>query len=526
MARPFRRRLRGWPGVVVGAVLVLLTAAAALIALGHGPAGSTPPHRAAAPPASASPGPSTAALLPTTEWLPALPAGVRIEGFADRTSVPPGGLVHLRVRGTGRSYAVTAFRIGDYGGTAAARAWHGGPFPLVPQPAPSILPGTRTVVTAWTPSATVTAAGWPPGAYLLRLEADDGAQSLVPLTVRSPVTAGRVVLVQAVTTWQAYNDWGGLSLYHGPDGRPVSRSYAVSFDRPYAEQAGAGDFLGNEVPLVVFAEQQHIPLAYATDVDLHESPHLLDGARAVVSPGHDEYWSTAMRQTVTRARDAGTNLLFLGANAVYRHIRLSGTGLGPDRLETDYKEAGLDPVTAADPAESTAQWRSPPVSRPESTLVGGFYQCNPTQAPLVVGPALTWLTRGLGLRPGQVLGTLVGPEYDRVDLSVPTPHPLQVVFHSPLVCRAGRPFADAADVTYYTAASGAGVFDAGTSKWECALSDTACGPGWGDPGTDAVVRQVTRRLLLAAAAGPLGRAHPAVDTTGGPPGPDQGIGGG
>jgi hypothetical protein len=232
MARPFVRGLRGWPGVVVGAVLVLLTAAAVLIALGHGPAGRAPPPRAAAPPASASPGPSAAALLPATDWLPVVPPGVRIEGFADRTSVPPGGRGQLRVRGTGRSFAVTAFQIGDYGGTAAARAWHGGPLPLVPQPAPSIRPGTRTVVTAWTPSATVIAAGWPPGAYLLRLESDDGAQSLVPLTVRSTATAGRVVLVQAVTTWQAYNDWGGSSLYRGPDGQPASRSYAVSFDRP------------------------------------------------------------------------------------------------------------------------------------------------------------------------------------------------------------------------------------------------------------------------------------------------------
>jgi hypothetical protein len=69
------------------------------------------------------------------------------------------------------------------------------------------------------------------------------------------------------------------------------------------------------------------------------------------------------------------------------------------------------------------------------------------------------------------------------------------------------------------------VFDSGTSKWECALSDTACGPGWGNPATFDVVRQITTRLLTAAAAGPLGRAHPAVDTTGGAPGPDDGIAG-
>jgi hypothetical protein len=268
-----------------------------------------------------------------------------------------------------------------------------------------------------------------------------------------------------------------------------------------------------------------IPLGWATDVDLHDDPHLLDGALAVVSPGHDEYYSTAMRDALAKARDAGTNVFFLGANAVYRHIRLSDTPLGSNRLETDYKDAGIDPMTRTNPGESTPQWRSAPLNRPESDLVGGFYQCNPGAAQLVVAPKLSWLTEGMGLAAGQRLGKLVGPEYDRVDLEVPTPHPLQVIFHSPIHCTGQGGIDDASDVTYYTTPSGAAVFDSGTSKWECALDDEACQPGWGDPATFTVVREVTRRLLLAAADGPIGRAHPAVDTTGGPAGPGDGIAG-
>jgi hypothetical protein len=117
------------------------------------------------------------------------------------------------------------------------------------------------------------------------------------------------------------------------------------------------------------------------------------------------------------------------------------------------------------------------------------------------------------------------PEYDRVDLRVPTPHPLQVIFHSPIRCTGQGGINDASDVTYYTTPSGAAVFDSGTSKWECALDDEACGTGWGDPATFKVVREVTRRLLVAATAGPIGHTHPAVDTTGGPPGPGDGIAG-
>lgn len=518
-----RRRWRGGLSVLTAAVVLLAVGACGIAFSDHRALGR---HSTTQQPPTATRTPAPAPMLrPASDWEIHSAPGTRIEGYADRTSVLPGGRVRLFVSASAGSFRVTAFRIGSYGTTPAATVWHGGPFTTIAQPPATEIAATRTITTSWQPEATITASGWPPGAYLLRLEGADGGQGYVPLTVRSPSTAGRVVLIQAVTTWQAYNDWGGLSLYHGRDGRPVSRSYAVAFDRPYAEEAGAGDFLGNGLPLVVFAESLHLPLAYATDIDLHEDPHLLDGARAVVSPGHDEYYSTAMRRTVTAARDTGTNVLFLGANAIYRHIRLSASAFGPDRLETDYKVSELDPLTATDPRESTTQWRSHPVSQPESALIGGLYQCNPTHARLVVAPRLSWLTEGLGLHPGQALGTLVGPEYDRVDLSVPTPHPLQVLFHSPLVCHNDHPFRDASDTTYYTAASGAGVFDAGTSKWVCAMDDTACGPGWGDPATYAVVRAITRRLLTAAAAGPLGLSHPAVDTTGGPPGPDDGVAG-
>jgi hypothetical protein len=511
---------------LLGVLLVLVLVAVVVVTRQSGHPGrqsaATETGTATTPSATAPP---AAALTPTSDWHTVSPAGTSIEGFASRTSVLPGGSVDLRVSATAGSFTVSAFRMGSYGGEQAALAGRGGPFPTVAQPAAVELPDTRTITAPWQPTATVTAKDWPEGAYLLRLEGSDGAQSYVPLTVRSPSTRGRIVLIQAVTDWQAYNAWGGKSLYHGRDGQGESRSYAVSFDRPYNEQAGAGDFLGNDLPLVTFAESLHIPVGYASDVDLHDDPHLLDGALAVVSPGHDEYYSTAMRDGLTRARDAGTNVFFLGANAVYRHIRLSDTATGPNRLETDYKDAGIDPMTTTNPGESTPQWRKAPLNRPESDLVGGYYQCNPGQADLTVAPRLSWLTDGMGLVPGQKLGSIVGPEYDRVDLDVPTPHPLQVIFHSPIRCTGQGGIDDASDVTYYTTPSGAAVFDSGTSKWECALDDEACGSGWGDAATFQVVREVTRRLLLAAADGPIGRAHPATDTTGGPPGPGDGIAG-
>ena len=36
-----------------------------------------------------------------------------------------------------------------------------------------------------------------------------------------------------------------------------------------------------------------LPLAYVTSMEIDADPHLLDGASALISPGHDEYWTPA-----------------------------------------------------------------------------------------------------------------------------------------------------------------------------------------------------------------------------------------
>jgi hypothetical protein len=426
-----------------------------------------------------------------------------VEGFADRVSVVPGEPVRLFVSTTAAHYTVTGFRMGNYPPTNAQQVWRSEPQAGRHQPEAVLEPGRRMVVAPWQPSLSVDTAGWRPGDYLFRLDADNGAQRFVPLTVASPDNTGRIVIVNAVTTWQAYNRWGGQSLYSSRSGKFADRSRAVSFDRPYQarQMAGAGDFLIFELPFVRFAEQSGLPLGYATDVDLHANPHLLDGARAMITLGHDEYWSAAMRAHTTHARDRGVNLAFLGGNEIYRHIRFEPSALGPNRVEVDYKSFAEDPASRTDPMEATTQWRSPPFPRPESALLGNFYQCNPARADMIAADSSSWLTAGV-VSVGQRLPGLVGNEYERVDLREPTPRPIQVLFHSPLTCRGHRDFAD---VTYYTTTSGAAVFSAGTQYWICALEPSCTGR------YHPAVRIITSRLLAAYAAGPAGRDHPATD---------------
>ncbi|WP_157367909.1 N,N-dimethylformamidase beta subunit family domain-containing protein [Alloactinosynnema sp. L-07] len=432
-----------------------------------------------------------------------------IEGFADRVSALPGEDVRLFVSTTAGEYTVTAYRMGAYQGSDARQVWQSGVLPGVQQPPRVIEAPTNTVVAPWAPSLTLSTGTWPAGDYLLRLDTGSGsAQQFVPLTLRTASNKGRVVVVNAVTTWQAYNRWGGYSLYEAPDGKRANRSRAVSFDRPYqaAVMHGAGDFLFFELPFLTFAERLGIDLGYATDVDLHADPSLLDGARAVVTLGHDEYWSTAMRAHVTAARDAGTNLAFLGGNEIFRHIRLAPTANGPNRLEIGYKSFADDPMSKTDPTEATQDWRFPPHPRPESVLLGNIYQCNPVSADLVVADESSWLLTGI-VHKGQKLPGLVGNEYANVDLRYPTPRPIQVLFRSPVTCRGKADFADA---TYYSTASGAGVFSAGTQYWICALS-AQCGHSGGDPVAHQAISAITERMLRAFAAGPAGATHPAVD---------------
>ncbi len=429
------------------------------------------------------------------------------EGYASVDSALAGTTVDLYISTPAKSFRVDAYRMGYYGpGPQACAVWRSSPFNGGVQPAAVIVGKVHESTAPWRRSLTVPTAGWQPGNYLLRIDGGTPAQrSFIPLTIRSASFAGRVVLVMPDTTWQAYNTWGGYSLYFGPDHRSADRSRIVSFDRPYGYGRGAADFIDDDLPLVTLAESLGIPLGYATDVDLQRDPAAFRQARAIISVGHDEYYSPTMRDALTRARDAGVNLGFLGANDIYRKIRFADSAIGANRRIINYKDA-TDPIGV--PSLVTTQWPDPPSNDPESSLTGVAYRCaSDTFYPIVVADAGNWLFAGTGVRDGTALPGIAGHEFDGVNLAKPMPHPLEVLFHSPARCK-GR--ATHQDSTYYTTPSGAGVLDVGAYFWTCAIANTCRIPI--EPASTRIITQVTANFLWAAAAGPLGRAHPAKDT--------------
>jgi hypothetical protein len=447
-----------------------------------------------------------------------------IEGFADQVSAVAGDKVTLFVNTVAPSYHVEAYRMGYYQGIGGRLVWTSAVRPGVRQPQPVLLAATNTIECRWSPTVTVPVDDtWPPGAYLLKLVGSGGQQQFVPLCVRDDTSTAAVVIQHSVTTWQAYNRWGGYSLYYGNAGGafsfthdPGGGSYAdrariVSFDRPYDHDwaSGAADFVGNELPLLYHAEKLGLDVTYWTDVDLHARPQLLTKHKALLSLGHDEYWSAPMRDGASAALAQGVNLAFLGANACYRQIRLEPSPLGPNRRQVCYKDAAEDPMAKLNPVQTTVNWPSPPVNRPESELIGSTYQDIEAQADMVITDPGSWVFEGAGLTANQVLPNVVVGEFDRYVPDSAAPTNVDVIAHSIVPNRRNN----YSDITWYTVPRGGGVFATGNASWVGALGDSTLIPPnvlpWAIPGVTDKLLRIMMNVYSVLGLGPASLTRPS-----------------
>jgi hypothetical protein len=427
-----------------------------------------------------------------------------IDGYANTTSALIGDTVDLHVTSLASStFTVEAYRMGFYGGLQGRLVWTSAATATAPPTVPVVERATHMAEARWPVSLRVLITpDWAPGTYLLKLVSAIGAESYVPLTIRDDGSTADLVAIDAVTTWQAYNDWGSCSLYKCLTDPEKPRSTVVSFDRPIFGffGHGAADYLDHELPLISLAEERGLDITYVTDIDLDQQPDLALRHRAVLSLGHDEYYTTKMYDALEAARDHGVNLAFFGANAVYRRIRLEpGADGTPGRRMVNYRSV-KDPAVKSDPKDATVDWRDPPLLRPEVRLIGIMYECAATGSMTIVDPE-NWVFEGTHVRRGAVMRGLIGSEYDRVYPGRGAPKNLEVLSHSFIDCR-GRP--SYANSSYYSAPSGAGVFATGTIKWVCAIDATCTSAP-----VPAFVRQVTINVLEAFAAGPAGTVHPS-----------------
>ena len=451
-----------------------------------------------------------------------------IEGYASLTSVNRGERLLLFVNTADPSYTIDIYRMGWYGGAGARLVLGGIVRQSVTQPAATVDALTGLVECNWTDPYVLTVGQaakdgeWLSGVYLAKLTAvPSGAQSYIIFVVREDDRPSDFLFQSSVTTFQAYNNWGGKSLYdfNSTEGR---RARQVSFNRPYAPSsnpaaaygAGAGEFMTNtsvppsdpssaagwEYNMVRWLEREGYDVTYSTNIDTHADPRLLSSHKVWLSVGHDEYWTWEMRLHVERAAQDGTNLSFMSGNTCYWQVRLepSPRTQAPFRTIVAYKDDALkeDPLALDDnPVNDhliTTRWREPPVNRAEDALVGVMYDGNPVDADIVILDPAHWTMSGTGLRAGDRLPRLLGYEADRVFARpLPGTDRLDVLAESPYLSY-GAP--RIAHMTMKTMPNGAMVFSAGTIQWSWALDDFNA-PELRAPSLHPAAQQITRNVL-------------------------------
>lgn len=436
------------------------------------------------------------------------------QGYLDHTSVGPGERFALHLGGSG-PVDVEWYRLGWYGGAGGRLVRVDRGVSTVPPAHPDPSPDTGLVQAGWPPALELQPGGdWTSGVYVAVLRPAAGRAGYVPFVVRPAVGTAMpggpapVLFVNAAATWQAYNAWGGKSLYGynssgalTPSG--TTAAVTVSMDRPHLLDRGAGFLFHWELQFVRWQEREARDVEYISDVDLALHPELLSGRQMLVFAGHPEYWSRGMRQALETAIAGGTNVAFLTANEVYWAIRWSDSPLGPARRITCYRVADRDPMTAIDPSEATCRWREQPLNEPEAAVVGQMYgRIVRRPADWVVQNSDHWLYAGTGLRDGDRITNLVGQEFDTFSPEFAPPG--TIILALGLVDAAGVDPNETEGVpgpaihtaTIYTADSGATVVAAGTFQWSWAI-DTFGARAWHGYPTpaDTRVEVMTRNLF-------------------------------
>jgi hypothetical protein len=346
-----------------------------------------------------------------------------IKGFVDKVSAGDGETVSLFVTTPAATFDVAVYRLGWYDGGARSAdlvAEYRG-LPGIVQPAPQIDSSTGLVSAAnWARNGTFTVAGWKTGLYLLKLQAADGDQNYIPLVVRDDRGRHDVLFETSSNTDQAYNGWGGKSLYTFNSSKAITvggttAAVKVTFDRPYDKDGAGVGVLGWELNMIRWLEANGFDVAYVADVDVHENPQFAARAKAVIQAGHNEYWSKEMRDHLEAARDSGKNLGFFTGDTGAWAVRFEDSSLGHNRILVCYRDASLDPVAASDPSHATVHFRDPPLNRPTQAFigVGTNAQVDHSADWTADGVAnLPDLFAGTGFHQGDVVPNLVGYEYD------------------------------------------------------------------------------------------------------------------
>jgi hypothetical protein len=544
-------RNRWRPGKLqVVATLILGVALVLSVGLVAPPAGAA---RAATDPcsyASVNPVPCENAQPGTNPTISEVGGGddASIVGFATDISVNVGGTITFKVKTTSTNYTVKIFRVGYYQGNGARQIATVNPSASLPQTQPACLSDNATGLidcgnwaasASWAVPSTAVSGIY----YALLTAVGSGASSHIPFVVRNDASNSDVVFKTNDTTWAAYNDYGGNSLYYGNTSSgcgafgqySCGRAFKVSYNRPFnLMNEGGGYGTSNylwyaEYPMVRWLEVNGYNVGYISSIDTERAPLLLRNHNVIVSSGHDEYWSAGERAALEGARDAGVNIASFSGNTAFWKTRWENSIDSSNtsyRTLVSYKETVDTRVEdPRDPPTWTGTWRDPTFSppadggRPENALLGTIFMVNRGSAAPVLSSAFAklrfWRSTAVAGLTGSQTATLadqlIGYEWDPdvdngfrpaglVDMaatSVSVPELLQDY---------GNTYTAGTAVwgpTLYRAAGHGLVFSSGTVQWAWGLdTNHATNPDNGPSAPDVTIQQATVNLLADMQAQP------------------------
>jgi hypothetical protein len=481
---------------------------------------------------------------PPSEWDVSGSGDSNLQGFATDISVNRGGTVSFKVDTTGSAYRIDIYRLGYYNGLGARKIATIPNASTVKTNQPACLTdattglvdcGTWSVSASWDVPADAVS-----GIYLARLVGESGGlgDSHIVFVVREDGGTSDILFQTADTTWQAYNSYGGNSLYGGSGpgagASGTGRAYKVSYNRPFTTRATAPeDWLFNaEYPMLRWLEANGYDVSYFTGVDADRRGDEVAKHKVFLSVGHDEYWSKQQRLNVERARDGQlpgqttpVHLAFLSGNEVFWKTRWEPSidaSATSHRTLVCYKEthesAKIDPSP-----EWTGTWRDPRFSppsdggRPENALTGTIFTVNgprndSIQVPAADGRLRIWRnTPNVStLAGGQIWASpagILGYEWDE-DLDNGF-RPAGLLRLSTTTLNVGGRILDYGStygpgtathsLTFHKRANGAQVFGAGAVQWSWGLDaehDRAGTP------TSPDLQQATVNLLADMGAQP------------------------
>jgi hypothetical protein len=347
---------------------------------------------------------------------------------------------------------------------------------------------------------------WENGNYIALLQTTSGGYVYTyhPFIVRTlvPGSRSKVAFVMNYNNRNAYNIWGGKSLYLSAVTDDSRHGVAVSFLRPFIDSDSRGKGYWGQWELSSQLQADGFNPEFVTEWDIASNPAILRAYEVVVFAGHHEYISRNTYDALEAHHHRGGHLAFFSANDIYWQVRFEDGG----NKMIGYKDYALseDPMRDVDDSLVTTLWSGKPVNRPAEALQGiSFvpYSYLFEAEPFVVQDCNHFALEGTGLQNGDSTASPVAAS--ETDYIGPSSPPIMDIILSARRCRvrAGSEsivkvdHVDAAAIYYedrpaYGFPNGRGgqVFSAGSEAgWGDAIGDWSAGY--------ETMRKITRNLI-------------------------------